>query len=1120
MRIEKITIKNMGPFVNTTIDYTKVGTNGVVLIAGDTGAGKSTVYDAITYALYGKTSGGERDAAMLHNKGRAGHETMYVELKFSEKGKRYRIVRTRVASGTSKLQLFSINAGMEQEISKKQDIGGQDMSVQDIIAKEILHMQYDQFVKCSMLAQGKFREILTDETKRGDILASLFKTDKLGLLVDRIKAEKKTLSDAVDLAKRDLELALKDIAYTSEQTAVYACFSKDNFYADMDGGAKALGEILTKEKQELDKLKQANDKLQSEIEEANGVYEKAVAYAEDKKVLETAQQQLPKVKQAYEQAVAAYNAAEQELKNGTQYAVRVEALKDILAQFQTLPQLERKLSELRQQYEKQQIALATGKKQVEALAAAVKQEEERLAALPNFGQQQAQLEAQQQLLNNVGKLIFESDKCGEQVKKSAAALQKQTASLHIAEQVYAEAEQEKVRVKTAWDESKELEQQKAALTEAKHPLEDMTILLQQRKEKLHNLELCQKAYVKDSKEYTEAKTAYDVAYKDFLDNQAGVLAQQLDELGYCPVCGAKHEHFGQRAEQHAGVKSEAEIKKLQEKAAKANDKQIASASRITGMQENIQELEQTLKEKAATVTLGEWTSYDALAVLVGEELKLQENALLKLAHGIAELKNIYKDKNNVAACEQKHAKQQELKEQTYKDFNQAEADYKTASAMLATKRKEELQAFITQGYVADDAALQSALSLYGTDGFTQEAQEQIAAAVRQGRNRLKVAAETITRSLKDVQAAQKQAEKAKRDLEAEKNKLETSRTAAIELGNELVALAGKKDNAQEAYEEKQHALAQYDEQKVAAEKQELEQKLTANVNNHAQAKKQMERQAEVLTGLNSTIEIKSKATAGVTVEAPEVIESRITELKLKRDADAKQYLDRSNNLNTNKLARKKIVRALGDYQTSNDRLSIVKPLAEFISGQENKGNKIDLETFAQGYYLDQVVVAANVILRKLSKHRYYLKRRINKTKDNSKKVTGLQLYVFDSWNNAERDVKSMSGGEGFMASMALALGLAEVTKRQHGATAVESIFIDEGFGTLDAASLEQIMDLLNDLSGSKNAHGEEKTDSEKRMVTIISHLDELGKSVSKQFVISKCPAGSEVKFRDLNLEHY
>ena len=179
-----------------------------------------------------------------------------------------------------------------------------------------------------------------------------------------------------------------------------------------------------------------------------------------------------------------------------------------------------------------------------------------------------------------------------------------------------------------------------------------------------------------------------------------------------------------------------------------------------------------------------------------------------------------------------------------------------------------------------------------------------------------------------------------------------------------------------------------------------------------------------------------------------------------------------------------------------------KELYSMMNGTntEHGGERISLERYVQAYYFTRILEHANQKLDQLSNGRYQLIRR--KEEDRKNISSGLNLNVLDQYTGTERDVKTLSGGETFLASLSLALGLSEAVQQQSGCVQINAMFIDEGFGSLDEQSREQAVQVLQRLSYGN------------RLVGIISHVSELKESIDKKIIVKKGSAGSSIAWQE------
>lgn len=172
----------------------------------------------------------------------------------------------------------------------------------------------------------------------------------------------------------------------------------------------------------------------------------------------------------------------------------------------------------------------------------------------------------------------------------------------------------------------------------------------------------------------------------------------------------------------------------------------------------------------------------------------------------------------------------------------------------------------------------------------------------------------------------------------------------------------------------------------------------------------------------------------------------------------------------------------------------MKPLADTANGALSGKERVSLETYAQMTYFDRILARANAHLMRMSGGKYDLKRRESAAKLNTQ--SGLELDVIDHYNGSERSVKTLSGGETFLASLSLALGLSEEIQSSAGGVQMDTLFVDEGFGSLDEETLRQAMRALRELSEGD------------RLIGIISHVSELRREIDRQIVVKRSKDGA------------
>ena len=219
-------------------------------------------------------------------------------------------------------------------------------------------------------------------------------------------------------------------------------------------------------------------------------------------------------------------------------------------------------------------------------------------------------------------------------------------------------------------------------------------------------------------------------------------------------------------------------------------------------------------------------------------------------------------------------------------------------------------------------------------------------------------------------------------------------------------------------------------------------------------------------------------------------QERLSAERLRLDAGMKRAFSR---LDTNRAIREKLSGKLGEAAAIEKRLSMVQSLSETANGTLNGKEKIMLETYVQMMFFDRILARANTRLLTMTSGQYDFVRR--KEASNQRSQSGLELDVIDHYNDSERSANSISGGEGFMASLALALGLSDEIQSSAGGIRLDTLFVDEGFGSLDDNALQDVMRALVGLT-----EGE-------RLVGIISHVSELKERIDRQIVVTKEKTG-------------
>ena len=376
----------------------------------------------------------------------------------------------------------------------------------------------------------------------------------------------------------------------------------------------------------------------------------------------------------------------------------------------------------------------------------------------------------------------------------------------------------------------------------------------------------------------------------------------------------------------------------------------------------------------------------------------------------------------------------------------------------------------------------------GTDAVEEmerlccEKQQQTAAALQKAEQQLKEIAKQLGRKAAlDQLIPQKEDE-----LDQCKNRRGSYETQQAGDGAKLQAakkrlkeLAEKLSYPSEA--EANQALQQLHEQKEAWEKAIQE------------TQKAHDECAKNLAALKGTLEGYQKTLQGMEKVDVQAVLAAQTEADQQKAAWQAQKNEIGDRLAVNRPILENLRPQISKMEETEKRLQCVQALSDTANGRLSGKEKIMLETYIQMTFFDRIIRRANVRLMVMSGGQYELKRRVNA--ENNRSQAGLELDVIDHYNGSERSVKTLSGGESFKASLALALGLSDEIQSSAGGIRLDTMFVDEGFGSLDEESLEQAVNALVGLTQGN------------RLVGIISHVSELKNRIDKQIVVTKEKSG-------------
>lgn len=529
MRPLKITMSAFGPYAGkVTLDMQKLGKSGIYLITGDTGAGKTTIFDAISYALYGEASGNYRENTTLRSKYASADTPTFVELEFEYNNEIYKINRNPEYPRPNKRGEGFTKQSANAELVMPD--GSVITKIKEVSAKveEIIGINKNQFSQIAMIAQGDFRKLLNCETnERSKIFRKIFKTEpyhnieiKLSSLFNELKRNREKEKSGIEQYINQLKCNENDTLSLELERAK----SGDVLIEDV---IKLAGEIINKDTLEYTKTQKNIESINEEIEKINSnikLYENQEA---TKKAFAEASAKLEELKTKRNECEKAYKSAEAQRERLDDLTRKINLINSKMPKYDELKSLENSIKERTQSFEKSNNLL----------------------------------KLKQQEITLLEKEIDEKSKALEEVKGADLLVQKLTV-------------------------------QKEEINKKAEALKELKTEIDRCKTEQKNLKNAQSFAKSALDEYGALENEYNQIYIAFFNEQAGIIADGLKDGEPCPVCGStSHPNLARKSENapsQADVESAQNlVKKAQEKADKARDTASALKSRFDEIAANV-----------------------------------------------------------------------------------------------------------------------------------------------------------------------------------------------------------------------------------------------------------------------------------------------------------------------------------------------------------------------------------------------------------------------------------------------------------------------------------------------------------------------------------------------------
>lgn len=1018
-----LTISAFGPYSNTvTLDMQAFDGQGLFLITGDTGAGKTSIFDAICFALFGEVSGSQRGADQLRSDFAAPTADTYVKFTFSHGGKRYQIHRTPKYERLKKRGTGTVTQQPNAVMTNRDGstIAGAT-AVTDAV-QQLLGVDCRSFKQISMIAQGEFMKLLTaDSQSRAKIIRNVFHTEELVRLQKCIKTEYLAQNRTCeDMHRALLQYAegfqLEQNTETQELTELLPLVQEQN---------RRDAQTIEQLDEQLRQLRAARTAATEAVIQAETQLQARNKWLAAKQQLTQLEAQLPDMQaqtERLEQARRArdlvqpqWQAYQSEQARWEQLANRVQAQKQHVEQ---LKQQGTSLEEQKQQAEAQLPQLNLLQQEMTRLSDAKQQAE-------LWREKQAQAKTARDSADSLQTQYQQTANALQTERQRIEGLRKQIESLHG-------LQMQRETLRSAWKEATEQVKQLNSKRDLFAELSNCQVQLDKQ----------QSTYEKQERLYLTEEQKYRTAELYWMRGQAGILAQDLRDHMPCPVCGAlEHPH---PAQLQAHVPTEQELQALRENA-----------------EHNRAALQQVSEQTAAVRSRMETAKHavrQAMQELFDEPDTTQEQLLHIIVQKTEETEQLLKQGK-------------ELSEQVSR-LEQIDGQLQAIQRQLPELEREAQRA--EQAYHAAD---RKAAAI--------EAEAQTVQSTLPMRNLAGIEAK-LHEKQETYDALHQHIDKAKNDWESHQRKL----SSAVEVYRSACA-----------QEQQQQQLAK------TAQKAWKDAVYTAGFASgkayHAallapEAFRRAEQQCQAFSQQLTTARSLEREYAAA---VPDGELQDIEQLRQQRE-QAERICQEKERLRTQCAARRennqavlsRIERMQNELEQLEQQTAALRELSQTANGELTGKQKLMLEQYVQAAYFERVLQRANLRLRDMTQGRYEMHRR--KTAENHRSQSGLDIDVMDYYTGKRRSVKTLSGGESFLGALALALGMSDVIQSYAGGVLVETVFLDEGFGTLDSAALEQAIGVLVRLSGGN------------RLIGIISHVAELKDRIGRQIVVRRGTSGS------------
>lgn len=1015
MKPLRLSIQAFGPFAGLQeLDFRDLAGQDFFLIHGPTGSGKTSILDAVSYALYGETSGGQREAKDMRSHFADPAIGTFVKFEFLLSGKTYRAERIpeqqvpRAKGGGFKKQPYTANL-WELQGEQAVPIATEKPTAVDAKVVELMGFKAGQFRQVVLLPQGQFQEfLLASSLERQGILQVLFQTVRYAKIAEVLGTDAQSL-------REEIRTLLAEVQQLLSQANADSPEALEDSIRMLDGDIELLRSEQQMASQVLDR---ANHELREGHHRAGLTAERDAAA----ELLLGLQQRTPAVevqRTALEQARRA---------DGVQpFAQRLREAENALAR------LREEEEALVAAHGQRESALAEAGSAQERAEAKESKREDLRRTIARLRELEPQLKQLEESRNEMRAAMRERLDLEAELERGQRRLEDIEASVSPLRARLLEAQVEAAKTERLEYELHQDRKQRTIREEV-----DRVFAEARTAEDLHRTA---EASRRESQEILEkARHTLQLMQRRWNTGQAALLANALEPGSPCPVCGST-EH-PRPASVPGNLPSETELKENQEQVESAEFTFTRNAELVS---------------QKAQVLQGLRMRFEALREALGEKAdeSLDDIAAREIEHRRA-LESARQAEREIEPLQAKLAAQEELRTKLEATLSELKERRSGAQSQEASARGAVQ---VLEANLLEDLRVPGMLSTQ-----LDRASQNLA---------------DLEKELQEARSAREACaslcQEARANLEAHRGLMSQAEARAGECLQELDE-ALKEARFWERRDFERACLAREAREALEGEIRAHGEALAAAEDRH--------RRALAQAGSDPSPDVPSLQDA---------LDQAVTRVKDLGERLGRALSDQEG------LRRIQAILAAKRQEASHKerRYAILGRLARVARGEE--GAKVSFERFVQGAILDEVLASASQRLLRMSKQRYGLRRATGN--GDLRRASGLELEITDTHTGRARAASTLSGGEGFQASLALALGLSDVVQRHAGGVRLDTVFVDEGFGSLDQEALDLALRTLEELKQGG------------RLVGIISHLEEIKQRIPARLEVLPGAGGSRASFR-------